>query len=139
MARLRGVSGQDRSALAGSIAAILERRPAAVSWAHRELEQLRESAAENLAYERAARIQEEIGALGWVCSLQRVTSMDTTDGAVAGWSEGVLVEFLIRGGKLCAWWQRSCERGDAAAAVAAAPAAWREFAKRNAELAARLA
>ena len=66
LARVRGAAGSDRAALAASLAAILERQPAAVSWAHRQLEQLRDRAAQTLAYELAARIQAEIGALSWV-------------------------------------------------------------------------
>jgi hypothetical protein len=41
--------------------------------------------------------------LGWVCCAQRVTTMDAADLTIAGWSRGVLVEFLIRGGRLRAW------------------------------------
>jgi excinuclease ABC subunit C len=108
MARVRGVAGEDRTALIGSLTEILERQPAAVSWAQRQLEQSRGRAARTLAYEHAARIQGEIDALGWVCCAQRVTTMDAADLTIAGWSRGVLVEFLIRGGRLRAWSQRSC-------------------------------
>ena len=79
LARVRGVAGDARTALIGSLTAILERQPAAVSWAHRQLEQARDRAAQTLAYEHAARIQDEIGALGWVSCPQRVTTMDATD------------------------------------------------------------
>ena len=63
LARKRGVASDDRAAQNGSLTAILERQPTAVSWAHRQLEQLRDRAAPTLAYEHAARIQDEIGAL----------------------------------------------------------------------------
>ena len=84
LARLRGVAGYDRAALIGSLTAILERQPAAVSWAHRQLAQLRDRAARTLAYEFGARIQDEIGALSWVSCPQRVTTMETTNLAIAG-------------------------------------------------------
>jgi excinuclease UvrABC nuclease subunit len=63
LARKRGVASDDRAAQNGSLTAILERQPTAVSWAYRRLEQLRDRAAQTLAYEHAARIQDEIGAL----------------------------------------------------------------------------
>jgi excinuclease ABC subunit C len=138
LARVRGAAGGDRTALAGSLAAILERQPAAVSRAHRQLEQLRDRAAQKLAYELAARIQGEIGALIWVTCPQRVTTTDPADLSIAGWSGGMLVQFQINGGRLCAWSQRSCSRPGATAALAATPAAWRDCTQRNAELAADL-
>jgi excinuclease ABC subunit C len=73
LARVRGVAGGDRTALAGSLAAILEGQPDAIRWAHRQLEQLRDRAARILAYELAARIQGEIGALNWVSCPQRAS------------------------------------------------------------------
>ena len=138
LARVRGVAGGDRAALACSLTAILQRQPAAVSWAHRQLEQLRDRAAQTLAYELAARIQDEIGALGWVTCPQRVTTMDAANLSIAGWSAGMLIQFLIHDGRLCGWSQRSCSHPAATAALAATPAAWRDFTQRNAELAATL-
>lgn len=138
LARARGVAGGDRAALAGSLTAILERQPGAVSWAHHQLEQLRDRAAQALAYELAARIHDEIGALSWVTCPQRITTMDPVNLSIAGWSGGMVVQFRIRGGRLCGWSQRSCSHRDAADALAATPAAWRDFTQRNAELAATL-
>jgi excinuclease ABC subunit C len=138
LAQVRGVAGGDRAALAGSLTAILQRQPAAVSWAHRQLEQLRDRAAQTLAYELAARIQDEIGTLSWVTCPQRVTTMDAANLSIAGWSRGMLVQFLIHDGRLCGWSQRSCSHPAATAALAATPAAWRDFTQRNAELAASL-
>ncbi len=138
LARVRGVAGGDRTALAGSLTAILERQPAAVCWAHRQLEQLRDRAAQTLAYEFAARIQAEIAALSWVSCPQRVTTMDAANLTVSGWAGGMLVQFRIRGGRLCDWSQRSCSHPHAVEALAATPAAWRDFTQRNAELAATL-
>jgi excinuclease ABC subunit C len=137
LARARG-AGDDRAALARSLAAILERQPAAVSRAHRQLEQLRDRAAHTLAYEFAARVQDEIGALSWVSCPQRVTTMGAGNLTISGWSRGTLVQFGIRDGRLRAWSQRPCSHSDAIDALAATPAAWRDFTQRNAELAATL-
>lgn len=139
LARMRGVASEDRTALIGSLTAILERQPAAVSWARRQLEQLRDHAAARLAYEFAARIRDEIDALGWLSCPQRVTTMDATNLTIAGWSGGMLVQFLICGGRLCHWTQGPSTLPSARPALAATPAAWRDFTRRNAELAASLA
>jgi excinuclease ABC subunit C len=138
LARARSAAHDDRAALASSLTAILERQPAAVSRAHRQLEQLRDHAAHTLAYEFAARIQAEIGALSWVTCPQRVTTMDAANLTIAGWSGGMLVQFLIRDGRLSGWSQQACSHPDAGAAPAATPAAWRDFTQRNADLAATL-
>jgi excinuclease ABC subunit C len=92
-----------------------------------------------LAYEFAARVQDEIAALGWVTCPQRVTTMAATNITVSGWSRGMLVQFLVRDGRLCAWTRRTCSLASAADALAATPASWREFTRRNAELDAAMA
>ena len=100
---------------------------------------MRDHAAQTLAYdEMAARITDEIRALSWVTCPQRVTTMDTANLIIAGWSGGMLVQFLIHGGRLCGWSQRSCNHPGATDAPAATPAAWRDFTQRDAELAASL-
>ena len=139
LARLRGAAGGDRTALIGSLTAILDRQPAAVSWAHNQLEQLRDRAARALAYEFAARVQGEIEALSWVSCPQRATTMDVVNLTISGWSRGTLIQFLIRDGRLCGWSQRPASLASAAPALASTPAAWRDFTQRNAELAADLA
>jgi excinuclease ABC subunit C len=139
MATLRGVRCGDRAELARSIMAILNREAVAVGQARAQLEQLRADAARVQAYELAAKIQAEIGALNWVCCPQRVTTMTATNHAIAGWSDGMLVEFQIIDGLLCGWSQRSCELPEASAALVATPASWRDFTQQNAALAASLA
>jgi hypothetical protein len=67
------------------------------------------------------------------------TTMDAANLIIAGWSRGILVQFVIDGGRLCGWSQRSSSHLDATDALDATPAAWRDFTQRNAELAARLA
>ena len=75
IARIRGVAGADRATLVESIAAILERDPDAIGWARRELAQLRDRAASELAYEFGAQIQREIASLEWITCPQRVSTM----------------------------------------------------------------
>jgi excinuclease ABC subunit C len=138
IARVRGGSAADRRVLARRIIAVLERQPAAVAAARAALEQLRDQAARALAFELAGRLQSEIQALDWVTSAQRVTTMGASDFDAGGWSDGMLVCFGIRGGRLAKWSQRRCSKADAAPQLAATPAPWAGFAQRTAELAAAL-
>ena len=122
------------------LAAILAKDPAAVARAQTELTVIRDRAAQNLAFEFAAKVQAEAEALAWVTGPQRVTSMDPGDLDVYGWAAGTLVHFGVRGGRLCHWSQRACpDQATAAGPLAATPPGWAEFAVRNAELAAQLA
>jgi excinuclease ABC subunit C len=139
IARARGVAGADRRVLIRRVAAVLERRPAAVATARTALEQLRDQAAGTLAFELAARLQAEIQSLDWITSTQRVAIMDATDFEICGWSGMTLVCFGVRGGRLSQWAQRGCSEAEAAPYLAATPASWARFAQRAAELAAALA
>jgi len=96
-------------------------------------------AARSLAFELAAQVQLEIEAVEWVVSEQKVTVSDPHDAEVYGWSSGLLLHFEVRDGRLCSWRQRPCSESAARPRLAATPAAWSEFSRRNAELAARLA
>jgi excinuclease ABC subunit C len=138
MARARGAAGGDRGALAAAVAAILAREPAAVSAARARLEQLRDAAAEVLAFELAGKIDSELRSLDWVTSPQRVTTLEPACFEACGWSGQVLVRFVIRAGRLCEWSQERYDRTAATAALAATPAGWAGFARRTAELAATL-
>jgi excinuclease ABC subunit C len=64
--------------------------------------------------------------------------MEPRDADVYGWADGVLVRFEVRGGRMCKWTQRAMGEATARERVAATPALWQPFARRNAELAARL-
>jgi excinuclease ABC subunit C len=138
MARARGVAAGDREGLVRTIAAVLDRRPEAVARARAELERLRDRASAALAFELAGRIQAELEALEWVVSPQRVTAPAGEDLDVYGWSGDLLVHFGVRGGRLCLWSQRRCGQARAQVHLAATPAGWAGFARRNAELAAAL-
>jgi excinuclease ABC subunit C len=138
MARTRGVAAHDPVPLISSLTAILDREPAAVSWARGELERLRDRAAGELSYEFAAHVQQEIAAVDWVTCPQRVSTMDAIDRTVSGWSDGLLVQFKICAGRVCAWSQRAASPAAASRALATTPEAWVGFMKSNAELAASL-
>jgi len=146
MAAARGIGPGDRAALTETIVGILERDAAAVTWFRAELERRRDSAAAELAFEHAARIQAEIEAADWVTAAQKVTLASGDDADVHGWAVtgegevgGVLVSLTVRNGRLGEWRQRPCAEATAAGLLAATPPAWAPFARRNAELAARLA
>ena len=138
MARLRGADAADRPALARRAAAVLDRDPAAVAAVSARLVELRDAASASLAFELAAKLQQEIEALDWITAEQKVSRPGNADHDACGWSDGILVRFEIRSGRLTGWTLRAC--GDAAARrhLAGTPREWTAFAKRNAELAARL-
>jgi excinuclease ABC subunit C len=158
MAGARGIGPGDRAALTEALTAVLERDAEAVAWFRAELVRRRESAVAELAFERAARLQEEIRAAEWVTSEQKVTRATPDDFGVHGWAEkgedeggsgegrgggwgagaGVLVSLAVEAGRLRIWRQRPCGRAAADPLVAATPAAWVPFAQRNAELAAQI-
>jgi hypothetical protein len=83
-------------------------------------------------------VQAKIQALGWISSPQRVTSMDAANLMVVSWSADTLARFQVRDGRLRSCSQRPCSLASAASALAATPAAWTDFAQRNAEPAASL-
>jgi len=138
MARARGIGPGDRAALTEELIAVLERDAAAVAWFRAELERRRDSAVAELAFERAARLQEEIRAAEWITSEQKVTQAAPADFGVHGWCGGLLVSLAVEAGRLRTWRQRPCGKATADPLVAATPAAWVPFAQRNAELAAQL-
>jgi excinuclease ABC subunit C len=139
MARVLGVTAAERAGLAATVAAVLDRDPAAVGLVRERLAARRDEAAAALAFEFAARLQEEIEALAWVTAEQKVTRSAPDDLDVCGWAAGLLVRFTIRAGRLSGWSQGSCDAAAARRQLAGTPAEWTGFAQRNAELAARLA
>jgi len=138
MARVLAVGPGDRGALIEAVTAVLDRDSAALKSFRSELGRRRDSAALGLAFELAARLQAEIEAIDWVVSEQKAALPEPRDYDIHGWADGVLVRFDVRGGRLCAWRQRACSEAAVRAQVTATPAAWAQFAHRNAELAARL-
>jgi excinuclease ABC subunit C len=139
MARIRGVAPTGRVELVRAVAAVLEREPEAVASLRGELTRRRDAAAAGLAFELAARLQAEIAAIDWVVAEQKVTLSTPDSFDVHGWAGGMLVSFEMRDGRVSRWTQRVCGQAAARSRVDATPSAWTTFARRNAELAARLA
>lgn len=137
MARVRGASPGAQAGLARTMAAVLNRDPAAVAALRTELTARRDAAAA-LAFEFAGRLQAELEALDWIAGEQKVTRAQPCDADVYGWADGVLVCFEIRGGRMSGWRQRPCGAAAARSRLARTPPAWADFARRAAELAARL-
>jgi excinuclease ABC subunit C len=138
MAAERRVSGADRAGLAGQIAAVLDRDPAAVADAGDRLVARRDAAAAAEAFEVAGRIQAELAALDWATCPQRVAVLGGGDAEVAGWADGVLVRFEIAEGRMNGWRQYQRSRAQADRWLAQTPPQWREFAAENAALAVSL-
>jgi excinuclease ABC subunit C len=150
LARIRGASPGAGAGLVRAVTAVLDRDPAAVAALRGELTARRDAAAAGLAFEFAARLQAELEALDWVTAEQKVTQAQPSDFDVYGWADGVLIRFEVRGGRLSGWSQRACGTAAARRHLAEAssgeprppgPArrsAWADFARRSAELAARL-
>jgi excinuclease UvrABC nuclease subunit len=137
LARLRGAQDTPVAALAAAVTAVLDREPAAVAAVLAALVARRDAAAAAQAYEAAARLQEEIEAVGWVVAPQRVTApAGAGDRDVTGWAGDVLVRLRIHRGRLRGWEQEACTRPSPGTR---GPAGWAPFLRRNAELAARLA
>jgi excinuclease ABC subunit C len=139
LALARGACSGSPAGRHAAVAAVLDRDPSAVAALRAGLAARRDAASARLAYEFAARLQAELEALDWVTAEQKVTQGRPADFDVAGWADGVLVCFGIRGGRLCRWTQRACGAASARRYLVEAPVpAWAEFARRSAELAARL-
>lgn len=137
-AELFGVGPADREPLTNAAIAVLERDPAAVEALRAELVRRRDKASAELRFEFAAKLQEEIAAYDWIVAEQKVARIEPDDVDVYGWADGVLVHFGIRAGRMSAWTQRAASAATARDRLAATPVAWQAFARRNAELAARL-
>lgn len=138
MGRHRGVTDADREWIIAATAAVLARHPDAVARAGAALDDLRDRAAAGLRFELAARIQAEHDALEWITSPQRVTVPSDESFDIHGWSDGLLVHYAVRSGRLSRWAQQPASWPDAMSRVATTPPAWTDFAQRNAELAAAL-
>jgi excinuclease ABC subunit C len=139
LARIRGVTPRDRPAFLAAITAVLRRDTGETRAVRESLARLRDQAAATLAFELAGRIQQEIEALDWIVAEQKVTPLPRpADHDVHGWSDGLLVRFRMRDGRLDGWEQRASTRAAAERHLAGTPAGWAAFAQRNAELAGRL-
>lgn len=139
LARIRGADAAGHALLTRQAAAVLDRDPAAVGALRARLVERRDAASASLAFEFAGKLQQEIEALDWVTAQQKVTRPGGPDQDVCGWSDGILVSFALRAGRLAGWTQRPCGEPAARRRLAATPPEWTAFARRTATLAARLA
>ncbi|MGK5685106.1 GIY-YIG nuclease family protein [Actinoplanes sp. URMC 104] len=140
LARIRGVDPSQRAELLAAVLAVLRREEEALEAVRGKLVVLRDRASANLAFELAARIHEEIDAVDWIAAEQKVTRLRSVgDQDVYGWSDGLLVRFRIRGGRLDGWEQRTTSQRNARRYLDLTPPAWVAFAARNAELAREIA
>jgi excinuclease ABC subunit C len=140
LARIRGVAPGDRETFLATITGLLSRRQPEIRTVRDGLALLRDRASENLAFELAARVHQEIEAVDWIVADQRVTTLTAgPDHDVHGWADGLLVRFQMRGGRLDRWEQRPATQAAARRYLDATPPEWSGFATRNAELARVLA
>lgn len=137
-AQLFGIGPGDRATLEQTAIAVLERNPEAVTALRAELVRRRDRAATDLRFEFAAKLQDEIAAFDWIVAEQKVSHLEPHDVDIYGWSDGILVHFTMRAGRIHTWTQRPASESTARARVATTPTPWQPFAHRNAELAARL-
>lgn len=136
LARIRGVDRADRAGFLATITAVLRRQASETQAVRESLALLRDRAGGHLAFELAARIQQEIEAVDWIVAEQKVTVADPLpDHDVYGWAGGLLVRFRVRNGRLNGWEQRPSTFGAAQRHLELTPAQWSTFAGRNAELA----
>ncbi len=148
MAEARGVTSADRTALANTLRALLDRDPAAIAEVRGQVTTRRSDAAAELEFELAHHLQEQLEAVEWLVSPQEVTAPGSApvvrgnrarpEAVAAGWSDGTLVEFGVTGGRIQTWLQREASAADAAALIAATPPHLAAFAQGNAELATQL-
>jgi excinuclease ABC subunit C len=138
MARVRGVGAADGAAFLATTVALLRREPAAIGAVRELLTVQRDRAAEGLAFELAARVQQELEAVDWLVAEQKMTVPAAADCDVYGWADDLLVRFELRAGRLCTWTQRACRRPAAQRYLDRTPPEWVPFAARSADLAGRL-
>ena len=139
MARAKGVSSLTRADRVGAVSALLDRDGGALASFESELRSHRDRAVEALAFELARRVQDEIAAVHWLVSPQRVTTLEACNVDIYGWDDGPLVHFSVREGRLSTWTQRDVSARQARLLRRSTPPEWVEFARENAILAARLA
>lgn len=138
MARARGVEPHHRDALLTTVTAALRGEPAALTCVRQKLKLNRDRAADRQAFELAARIQQELEAVDWIAADQKMTRLNSVDGPVHGWADGLLLSFRIRDNRLSEWGIRASSAAAAQRYLDRTPVAWQAFATRNAELAGRL-
>jgi excinuclease ABC subunit C len=139
IAEARGLGPADRERLLVDVIQLLGHDPRALDEVTARLIAARDEAVAGLMFETARQVQDELGAVAWLVSPQRVTASHPPGLVVHGWSAGMLVSFSGTATRLDRWESRHLDgpRGQDLAQLT--PPEWREFATTNAELAAELA
>jgi len=138
LAEARGVGPSDRDAHERSLRAVLARDPDAVRALRDRLDAASRDAVARLAYETAQQIQAELAAIDWLVAPQRVTGC-APGLAIHGWAEGISFTLSGADDRLDRWASAPLDEAAGRRAAERTPPEWREFAARNAELAASLA
>jgi excinuclease ABC subunit C len=136
LAEARGVGPADLEPYAARVRAVLSREAWAIAELHESLATASRRAVARLAFETAGQIASEGAALDWIVAPQRVSGCSPGIG-VSAWADGVEFSLRASGDRLDQWTTRRV--ASASSRVAATPPEWREFAERNAALAAALA
>jgi excinuclease ABC subunit C len=139
MAEARGLGPGDCERMLNDVVQLLARDPLALNRVTARLLAARDDAAAGLMFETAQQIQDELTAVAWLVSPQRVTMSNPPDLVVHGWADGILTSFISTAARLDQWDVRRVGEERGLALVGENPPEWREFATVNAELAAVLA
>jgi excinuclease ABC subunit C len=139
IAEARGLGADDREQMLTDISQLLGRDPHALDRVTSRLLTARDEAVAGLMFETAQQIHDELGAVAWLASPQRVTASHPPGLIVCGWAAGILVSFSGTTTRLDRWDLRRVSECRGRALAQQTPPEWREFAITNAELAAALA
>jgi excinuclease ABC subunit C len=137
-AEARGVGTGDRDRMLTDVVQLLERDQSALDRLTSRLLSARDQAVAGLMFETAQLIHDELGAVAWLVSPQRVTAPHPADLVVSGWAAGTLVSFSGTTAQLDRWGVRQVGERRGRLLAQSTPPEWREFAATNAELAAEL-
>ncbi len=136
LAEVRGVGPEQLGSHVTMIGQVLRRDDDALRQCLGLLEAARDRAAANLGFEIAQRIHEEMAAVRWVASPQRVTGALPEGLVVVGRAEGITVRLTAGKGRLDRWSVESSAGSEHLPDHT--PKQWQEFARTNALLAAAL-
>ena len=139
MAEARGLGSGDRERLLADVVQLLSRDPLALDRVTARLLAARDEAVGGLRFESAQQIHDELGAVAWLVSPQRVTASHPPDLVLHGWASGTLVSFSGTDHRIDRWSLRRVGEDRGRSLARLTPPDWREFATTNAELAAELA
>lgn len=138
MAEARGVGTADRERILGDVVSLLSRDQLAADRLSARLIAARDDAVAGLMFETAQQIHNELAAVAWLVSVQRVTTSHPADLVIHGWADGQLISLSGTTTQLNRWEVRSVGEHRGPALAELTPPDWREFAATNATLAAAL-